>query len=346
LLGIPALPAAPARSALARGGVTAWSIGVSASQRLDVTPAKNVASTDPYRLAERLWRADLAAVIEERLRALETLDKGTSLLALASTSPNPTVRTALLRTLDRHWEEGPKQLKVLCTTEDVNVEPGFVALVKMLRRSDGDPAGSNDKLAHNGNRHRSTTQTTKKLTDAREKNKRQEQLGQQWMEFSRDIAQALCRRLYAAARAKPSGRGGVDRTANDPDLPWKLPPHVEVAAVYRLDWPDGLSGKIDAPPLLRVRYVRIEQKAAPVKVLAYYRRQVPTSKEHALAGSDWLDSIVIDKERLRARSVDVLVAKAGQSDLGPANQEQELTVDVLTIECEGVAKPCPISASR
>jgi len=195
------------------------------------------------------------------------------------------------------------------------VEPGFVAfgqnVASQRRRSGGEQRTS---LAHNAIATVPRRRRRKNSTDAREKNKRQEQLGQQWMEFLPGHRQALCRRLYGGGPGKAERPGWGRSNGHDPDLPWKLPPHVEVAAVYRLDWPDGLSGKIDAPPLLRVRYVRIEQKAAPVKVLAYYRRQVPTSKEHALAGSDWLDSIVIDKERLRARSVDVLVAKAGQSD--------------------------------
>jgi hypothetical protein len=345
LMGIPAhsVESAPARGN-AMGGMT---MGISTLQRREAALAKIAPATDPHRLAEWLWSANLAAVIEERLRALETLGKGVPLITLAGTAPNPLVRASLLRTLERHWEEGPNALKGLRSTEDVNVEPGFVALLKLLPRNDAvESAGGNDKATHNGKHHRSTTQPKKNLTDAQGKKKRQEQLGQQWMEFSRDVTQALCWRLCAAARDRQSRRGGVDRTADEARLPFKLQPHAEVAAIYYLDWPDEFQGKIADAPLLRVRYVRIEQKAAPATVLAFYRRQAPNGKEHPHAGGEWIDSIAIDKERSRARSVDVLVTKVGKTTLDLPNQEQELTVDVLTIECEGLAKPSPLSASR
>jgi hypothetical protein len=300
-------------------------------------PATTPPAMDSYRLAERLWTSDLAATIESRLRALETLNKGTRLIALASTIPSPTVRTALLRTLEQHWDEGPGSITMLGAMEGTTVELGFVALVKMLRRSDPvDPAG------RNGNRPHIATKTAKKSTDAQEYKKRQEKVAQQWMEFSQSILQATCRQLCGAALAKQHDQSGGSPTADDADLPFKLRPHATVAAVYHLDWPDEFNGKLAAAPMLRVRFARTTEKATPASVLAFYRRQVSNGKEHTHDDGGWIDSILVDE--LRAHSVDVFVTKA--SVLGPPNQEQELTVDVLTIECEGIAKPSTISASR
>ena len=82
-------------------------------------------------------------------------------------------------------------------------------------------------------------------------------------------------------------------------------------------------------------------------MLAYYRRQLPDAKQHALANDvGWLDSLTIGKEAAFARSVDVFVAKASKNVTGAPNQKQELTVDILTVQCEAIAKQSPITASE
>jgi hypothetical protein len=227
----------------------------------------------------------------------------------------------------------------------VNVEPGFIAVVKLLCREHSvELAVRKNTLGHNGNRSHPATIATKQLSESFENKKRQDKLGQEWMDFYKTILKATCQRLYAAARAKSGGRSQGDQMDDTADLPFKLHPGADVVAVYRLDWPDDLNGKIAAAPVLRVRYASTHEKAAPTNVLAYYRRQVLAGKDRTLADGGWIDSVVIDKER--TRSVDVFVTKASKSVLGPPNQEQELTVDVLTIECEGLIKPNPVAASR
>jgi hypothetical protein len=358
LLRLPATQARPLRSAAAMSGTMGMMStmgmmgampGMATPPRDQPAPVEAVAATDPYRLAERLWSADLAAVIEERLKGMDTLDKSVPLITLAGTVPNPAVRAALLRTLERHWAEGPTELKVLSTAEDMHLEPGFVALVKMLRRKDPvEPPPGGDPAGRNGNRHRSTTQVqvTKKISEFRENSKRQEQMEQKWMEFSQAVVESICRQLYAATRADHSVPRGAARTADDADLPLKLHPHAELVALYHLDWPDDLNGKLAVAPVLRIRYARMQQRAVPVKVLAYYRRQVPDGKSHAISGGNWIDSLVVDQQQARTCSVDVLVTKASKSVLGLPDQEQELTVDVLTIQCDGIAKPKPLPASQ
>ncbi len=359
LLGIPAgqTPSAPYASfGSGRGGLSV----LATAQRRGTLPSTTVPAANAYRLAELLWSSRLAAVTEQRLADLETLTDGLPLITLASTVPHPTVRAALLRTLERHWEEGPKPLHALSTTQTVNLEPGFVTLLKMLPRSDAvDATTRKDLLTHGGNHSgsgRSSTrkaakqpgpsgQETQKNADLLEAKHRHEQLGKEWMEFSRAVSQAICRRFSAAARADESGRS-AGRAADDAGLSFKLPPGAKVSAAYQVSWPAALDGKLAAAPVLRVHYVRIDETAAPAKVLAYYRRQVPHAKEHLLAGGGWIDSIASDGEQGHAASVDVLVAKVTGNDAGLANEKQELTVDILTIECDGIAKRPPLSASR
>lgn len=230
---------------------------------------------------------------------------------------------------------------------DVIVEPGFVALVKMLRRDDRpESATGKNTAARSGSRDSATARPPKKLADLQEDKKRREQVGQQWMDFSRTVVQSTCRRLCAAARAKQVAGNGTNSTPDDLDLPFELHPGAQLSQTYRLDWPEDVGTAMAAAPILKVRYVRIEQRAVPRKVLAYYRRRASNFKEHGLASGSWIDSINIDREQGRTRSIDVLVAKANTTVLGPPDQEQEITVDLLIVECEGISKPTPVSSDR
>ena len=312
------------------------------------TLTKTIPATDSYRLAQRLWSSDVAAVIGRRLEAVESLDKASPLVALASTLPQATVRAALLRTLERHWDEGPRGLTMLRATEDVTAEPGFVALVKLLRREDyAELLPGRDMPGHNGNRRSPARLGAKKTADLQKIKQHEDQAGQQWMQFSQDTVRAVCRRLYAAAWAERNARNGAEPTEDDAELPFELNAGARVVAAYHRNWPEDLGGKIDAAPRLRVRFVRVEQKAAPLRVVAYYRRQFPGALEHALdGGGRWIDSILVDKQRACTRSVDVLVAKASKSALGLPNQEMELTVDILTVECEEIVQHNPVLANQ
>jgi hypothetical protein len=165
------------------------------------------------------------------------------------------------------------------------------------------------------------------------------------MELSRDVVRTLCRRLCAAAQNQQTAAGAESTAEADP-FPLKLQANADVVAVYRLDWPETLSGRIAAPPSLRVNYARIELKARPTRVLAYYRRQLPGCEEHAIPGGGWLDSLSNDKQQTKTRSTDVFVAKTNANVSGVPDQDQELSVDILSIECEHIAKRGPLSASR
>ena len=243
--------------------------------RRDAAPQQTEAEIDPYRAAERLWNPDLAAAVQRRLRILETLDNSPPPVALAATLPEPSVRVALLRTLERNWDEGPKGLKGLRIGDDLNVDPGFVVVVKMLRRKGpADLAGHRAGPLRSGNEKLSTTSAAKKAADpnkgkqtewverAAELKKHEEQLGQEWLDFSQEVVERLCRRLAAAAQARGDGRGGADSAAEDDELPIAVQSRSEMTAAYRLDWPDELDGKVATAPLLRIRYAHVERHAA------------------------------------------------------------------------------------
>jgi len=336
LLGLPATEPLAARYIPVVGGGPTVFPGL--PQR--GASSSDVAPPNPYRAAELLWSSNLAAVLERRLADLDNLADGLPLITLAATLPSATVRAALLRALQRHWGEGPRLLLARSRSDSLDVEPGWVVLLKALPRNDAP-----EVLARSHGNHFGAARTAKrppgldvheaqKNADVREARRRREQLEQEWLELSRAVVQATCRRCNAAARAADTG-GAV--TSDDAGLPFKLDPGARVTAVYRVNWPAALDGKLAGAPLLRVRYARIEEKAAPAKVLAYYRRQSPRAKEHPLPDGGWIDGVTSHDEKGHASSVDVLVAKLRSEVAGLPNDKQELIVEILTIECDGIA---------
>lgn len=315
-------------------------LGIRQSKRRAAMIAKGADAADPYRVAELLWSPDLFAALDQRLLTLDSLAGNARLVGLASTIPNPTVRAALLRTLVRHWDQGTKGLKLPDAAEGFAMEPGFVVLLKMLPHRDavrgavGAAAGNHG--AESGEGGLSASKVTKPVAKL-EVRRRQEQTAQQWAEFSRGVVTALCRQLHAIAKAKPADAARAERTPDDVDLAFKPHPRATIVAAYQLNWPADLNDKIETPPLLRVRYVRIEQKAQPAKVLAYYRRQMTKGDEHAIPGGLWIETLDAIKEGDTVRSIDVFLTKASVNVPGLIDEEQEITVEILTVECAAIA---------
>jgi hypothetical protein len=294
--------------------------------------------------AIRLWNPELAAAIERRLEALDAVGRGTEAVTLAATMPTPTMRTALLHVLQRHWDEGPKALDGLVAIDGLAAEPGFLVSVKMLPRKDPPGPAGKDSRGHENNRSASPAKSAK-LTEIYQAKRLQEETAQRWMQFSQSLMRAMCGRLRAAAQSRRLA-GTQAQSETDLQLPMKLHPRADLVAAYRLNWPESLAGEMAAAPLLRVRYVRLALKAPPARVVAFFRRQLPDCQQHESPSGIWLDSLDDGKRQANARSVDVLVARTSARTLGPASQEQELTVEVLSIECEPVADRKPLSASR
>jgi len=274
------------------------------------------AASDPDRAAGLLWSRDLTAVVAARLQMVEGLTQGQGLLRLAAAIPSQPMRVAMLQTLDKHWEEGPRGLETLLSSDGALQEPGFLLVVKKLPRK--DPPKSARIAAGDAKR-------------------RQDDVAQQWMTFSENLVRKMCQRFCAAALAL-----SAEGTHTDPDaadLPLTPPSNAKITASYRVDWPEGLTGKpagLAVSPL-RVRYLRVEQRARPVRLLAYYRSQLSNCSEHSNQYGFWLDAFTTDKQRGAVRSVDVLITKRNKDVPIVAGEEQQLTVEVLVVEIESAA---------
>ena len=290
-----------------------------------------------YRQASLLWDAEFAASIQRQLRSQPSIEKmGGRLSMLACTLPNPELRAAMLRFLQKHWEEGPKGLTPPNERNPTTLEPGFLVMLKLLpHKETGTAANGKDKPTRVDNRFMATTKAAK-ITEAREAKQRQDKTSKEWTAFTRNIVQSLCKKFQSASKSQTSSDAGAH---DDVGLAFKPHPRAAIVAVYQLDWPKELRDKISAPPVLRVRYVRTEQKTTPSKVAAYYRRQLPECLEHAFPGCFWIEATSTDKTDAVTRSTDVIVSKASEAVPEMNDQEQELIVEILSIECAEIASP-------
>jgi hypothetical protein len=164
---------------------------------------------------------------------------------------------------------------------------------------------------------------------------RQDHAAQQWVAFSETLAQAMCRQFWAAARARKSAMARSEPEEVPTACPIKLPPNLTAVASHRVDWPKDFGGALadlHLPPL-RVHYIRIERRARPDKLVAYFRRQLPSAGEHSDEHGIWLDDFSFDRKTRNARSVDVFITKPNK-DIGILlGQEQQVVVELLTVEC-------------
>jgi hypothetical protein len=287
----------------------------------------------------------MAAAIDRRLQALDALGDNQRLVLLAGALPVPAARAALLRTLQRHWDEGPNGLKWFQAAAGPALDPGFLVLLKMLPRKEiGVQAAVKDARARDAKRAGAGGKSVK-LVELKKSRQQQELTSQQWFDFSLDVLKSFCKRFYAATQARRRA-GARESPADDAQFPVKLHPEGDLVAVYRLDWPDQLGSRMADAPALRVRYARIQQKMRPDLLLSYYRRQLPDCEEHVGPEGAWLDGLAVDKEQFGACSVDVFLTRSRIDASCPATQEQELTIHVLVIRCDGVLKRPTLSASR
>ena len=279
--------------------------------------AETMAATDPYTVAEQIWSPGFASAIERRLAMIDSLEQGANLLLLASTIPGERVRAGILRTFKMHWEEDPKPLETARAAEKILPEPGFLVLAKVLLRkpaalggNSGPDRGGVPMLPREKGRRPPKRRNSQRLREAKQQ---REHIASNGASSLRILLRAMCQQ-FRAAGSTPAGGGSPLGAGNDAKESFlKLHSPADIVATYRADWPEGLSGKPAGLVLspLRVRYVRIEQQARPLKVLAYYRRQLPDCEEHRLEQGVWLDALSTTGEG-GTRSIDVLITKANE----------------------------------
>jgi hypothetical protein len=284
-----------------------------------------------YRAAELLWDPSFVRLVEMRLRAAEGSEQGLRLFWLACTIPNSAMRATVLQSMEQYWDEGPKRVEPLAASEESLPEPGFLLLVKQLPRKEVRAAAAavDSNAGEGGGVSRLPAGKAAKFAAARQAKDRQDRIGQQWLGLCERLAQTMCRQFRTAALGRP------DAEQVPADFPVKLPPNMAVAAAHHAEWSEEFPrslGKLHLPPL-RVYYVRIERKARPDKVAAYFRHQLPSAVRHVSDHGVWFDDFNLDKRRGNMRSVDVFIGKPNK-DVGIVlDQEQQVTLELLVVEC-------------
>ncbi len=317
-------------------GADGRSLGVSGSPAGTRSPAPRIPSDPdwPYVVARRLWSTEFALVLDVRLTGIASLNEGAQVCLLAATVPADVVRHRLQRTLERHWDDGPAPLRNAGLGSHLVFEPGFVPVLKAAHRKalEGSKAASPPvpKLRRTGTRAPSKPAEKKKEPTAGRET--------EWLEAEETLIRGYCQRLCSTALAE------AVRNKRQPQARWPTPDrlpvalHAEAAVVASLarDWPGtGDDHKLAGVPLepMHVRYVRIEEKARPDRLVVHYRRQLAkTAQVRKIADGTWLDSLEVDDSTGSRRSVDLVITRAQADSKRPLDESQELTVEILVVE--------------
>ena len=201
----------------------------------------SMAAADPFAVAEQVWSPNLAAAIERRLAAIDSLEQGASLLLLASTIPGERVRAAVVRTFKMHREEDPKPLEAARAAEKIIPEPGFLLAAKVLPRKDAAAAGGGkggpDRggVPHAPAGKGAKAPKTAKAKALREAKQQREHITKQWLTFAENLLRAMCQQFRTGRRAPR--RPDVERRA----------PKIALPRRRRRRLPGGLAGGA-APP--------------------------------------------------------------------------------------------------
>jgi hypothetical protein len=310
------------------------------------------AANDPVLLfgaARQLWEPKTAEVIGNRVAQIATLKETSQIFALARTMPVDRVRARLFTVLKAKFDDGPNSLFSIkaSSSEDseakarsmgnmsstATFDPGFLVVVKMLPREARGVRAKPARPAPHVGEERARSAAGSSAQDG-------EAVEPQWMAASESLLRELCVQCQtAAATGAVAATGGA--------MP--IEPHAGAKIVSRYDIklpenaPAELAG-IQMDPL-EVHYVRIEEMAQPLKLLAYYRRA--TREKHREIGSNqgaWFDTVTAGAAPGMKRSIDVLITRGPAAEVPHEEEEgtpgrtvkktvdEPLVIEILTVE--------------
>jgi hypothetical protein len=283
-----------------------------------------------YSVGAQLWDSPFINFLNIQHQVLTTLSERPTAVALAVLIPNDVMRTDLRRTLSRHWSEGPKAISALPAANSPLAEPGFITVLKSLIRENRVRSSPQSRSAKSV---KSTYDLDNKAFEQSKSTSNEE-----WNKYLEILVRDYCRQSHMAslARSAAAYRDGAatSREKRKVDSPFPLLPDCEIAAAYSIDWPGEYVSRL--PNMegddLSLNYQRIEKRMKLSKPLNYYRRQMKSCIEHPVQDGWWLDGFVELKGEEPLRSVDVLITGPTNGALKSAIEEQELTVEILSIE--------------
>ncbi len=282
--------------------------------------------------ARLLWGDEFFSILDLRHRSIGALAEAPTLLALSATIPTDAMRKRLMRTLDRHYLDGPGVLRQATLAGGGVFDPALSLTVREVIR---DNTRSSARPAVRPTAGRPTQPVTASRSPPND----------EWETFVADLVRQQCRRYFQAGLAQMAAQRsrGVQAAAATRERPsdvqavqqlsWPFPLHagVETLVQYRIDRETISPSQRGPEAPLRLCYLRMEEKGRPSRPLSHYRRQLRNLTERRYSGGYWLFGR-IDAEAGKVCFVDlfVLPAKAG-IELAPED-EQQLTVELLAIQ--------------
>lgn len=301
---------------------------------LELPVGENEPECDPSQaatVARLLWSDEFVSILELRHRSIGALAEAPTLLALSATIPTNAMRKRLVRTLDRHYLDGPSVLRQATLGSGGVFDPALSLLVREVIR-DNTRTSVRPASRSPGGRPIQPAAASRPPTN------------DDWEMLVVDLLRQQCRAYFGAGLARMAEqRGRSMQTAERPaDAPsadqsakswWPFTVHAgaEASVYYEIDRETiGQSQRGPEAPL-RVCYLRLEEKGKPSRPLSNYRRQIRQLAERRYAGGYWLAGR-LDAEAGKVCFVDLFVmpAKAGIT-LAP-EEEQQLTIELLAIQ--------------
>jgi hypothetical protein len=289
---------------------------------------REVTAEEARRILEYLGQPTLLETMAAQVRGLPSVSDNAAgkQLALAGSVPAPALRTAQYDLLQQHWMAGADSLIAQKLFEQGPRDPGFLVVLKSVPSLNTLPLRQPPTVK------------------AQEEN----QTRHSWANASRELVRTLNARFLAAARNRAQSASAQP--------PLRLHQGAVIAAEYRFAWPDDAGGSVPkslAAPFI-VHYVRVDAGQIDAQqVLTHYERQIRGGKA-AFARNNfeaWIEHEGVADDPGRRRSTDVMLTiggggggggagggggyappGAGGSSRGSAGREQDVTIEILTVE--------------
>lgn len=291
------------------------------------------------RITETLWTEKFGLMVEARLNRLDVWSEEPELLSLACSLPIHSMRAAVARKLEKQWALGPDPFAAQQLSEKV-VEPGALVLLRSIYedRAKAEPARKTPLVSLRYG----------KRSDAEALRLREYQVVQEsWAEAAGELAAAWCERCRCAALdrdARQRAKGlSIDWAALVGEFP--IQPHSTegLVAAYTVEWKGvpGSQGSDGQADVLRLHYIRIEERTRPKRVVAGYRRELPTLRPRETADGGCLEGVIEGSDPGFLRSVDIRITRAAYGARQSPDEEQELIVEILGVEVRNPGLDAP-----
>lgn len=288
-------------------------------------------------VARLLWNDQFVSILELRHRSIGALPEAPTLLALSATIPTVAMRKRLVRTLDRHYLDGPGVLRHATLASGGVFDPALPLSVREVIRENTRSATKSASRPPGGRPTPPPVMTRPPMSD-------------DWEALVVDLLRQQCRSYFKAGLARmteqrgqsvrtaerSSAAPGGEQSAKKSWWPFTLHAGAEALVHYEIDRESiGQSGRGPEAPL-RLCYLRLEEKGRPSRPLSNYRRQIRNLVERRCEGGYWLAGR-LDAEAGKACCIDLFVLPAKAGVVLAPEEEQQLTIELLVIQTTDVS---------